>query len=906
MLQKKVTFLAVITLVNAGILALEPDIYLSFDHKTAPYMVNGDYGADMVEFASGDNALVPSISAAGVRGSCQDLTNESLSARMQVATYTGSAAAALSSAKSFTTTMWIKGSGTNAGSEYRNGYIWHYRGMNNFIISPRWRTDGKVYLYYGSTSDNTGTFYGGKELASYGQWRFLAISLDAQAGKIRFYAGSETEPVEIIDSFDNSSGALPIISPQAAEPCIFALNTWYDPGTLETTFFMGMYLDELRIFSANDSSAVMSIDQIEQIRQSDLTEYYNPFDAYIGGDIDLSGSVNLYDLFAFGFNWLKTTLAGAFTAGDINADRNVNAVDYGILSKNWQKTKDDSLEILEVDIMDRIFTDWEPRPKSQDVLYHVPRGSHVSFQFALNSDTNQLCRPGLMSVQHSLTGKGMEPEHTFMQGVMIPVEANSNDCGESHPTNPPDPSVLQYLVRQAPYEFSEALKPVNVITIDHSRNNAAVLDILVPLDAPAGLYNARVNFETAAGRNIASVYFAVHNTVVDSSSYTMYLDSWLDPQPKNLCYNTYIPEYWSERHWQLLENSAAVQRKFGENVIFTPLFLGENPAIQITLNSTGQLEFDYTRFDRWILTFKEMGFKLFEGQHLFNRQTLSPTDDIVCYSELQSRELTLVPKTASFSEYSRFLRFALESLYAHLQDKSWTAMFKQHVMDEPNDIERLLQGYTLVKTYMPEVETLDAIHSWGTDPNLYSPNTDIFIFGTTLIDDHQDLVNSRLEQGQKNWMYYFCKPLAPGPNAAQLDHYLTSSRVYPLICHKYNATGLIHWAANRYRGRDPYLYSIGPTWDGQPVTDFGHPPGDNWRYYPSTDGLIPSMRVLNFRDGMTDNELLRMLSDIDQDLASAMLNQVVSSLNEHSRGQFAKYHLLRAKLLEKLDHLNKD
>jgi len=219
-------------------------------------------------------------------------------------------------------------------------------------------------------------------------------------------------------------------------------------------------------------------------------------------------------------------------------------------------------------------------------------------------------------------------------------------------------------------------------------------------------------------------------------------------------------------------------------------------------------------------------------------------------------------------------------------------------MDEPSSYANLDSGYQIVKTAMPTIETLDAIHSWGQEPAGFSPNTDIFIFYIDLLSQNQTLAQQRLSEGKKNWLYLFCKPYPPMPNM-HLDSYLACSRLYPLLCYKYNATGMIHWAANRYRGANPYLSSIGPVPSGS--QNPGHPPGDNWLYYPDSNGLIGSIRMLNFRDGMIDHYLITLLSLQDKPKADAILLEIVRSLSDVERQNTRKYHETRQKILEALD-----
>ena len=103
------------------------------------------------------------------------------------------------------------------------------------------------------------------------------------------------------------------------------------------------------------------------------------------------------------------------------------------------------------------------------------------------------------------------------------------------------------------------------------------------------------------------------------------------------------------------------------------------------------------------------------------------------------------------------------------------------------------------------------------------------------------------------WLYHCCSPYPPFPNR-HLDERLSDSRLYPWLAHLLDADGYLYWGANILRGADPYATSVGPLPNGS--QDPGHPPGDNWTFYPGPDGLRPSMRMVAFREGLEDHSLV--------------------------------------------------
>jgi hypothetical protein len=125
------------------------------------------------------------------------------------------------------------------------------------------------------------------------------------------------------------------------------------------------------------------------------------------------------------------------------------------------------------------------------------------------------------------------------------------------------------------------------------------------------------------------------------------------------------------------------------------------------------------------------------------------------------------------------------------------------------------------------------------------------------------------------------------------------------------AGGILHWAANGYRGANPYTSSVGPLPNGS--TTPGHPPGDNWLFYPAERGLTGSMRMAAFQQGIEDYDILALLRKKDPDFAMRIANDIVRVMvldypNKDIRSDYADgalgYHHARQHLLARLDALS--
>ncbi len=291
-------------------------------------------------------------------------------------------------------------------------------------------------------------------------------------------------------------------------------------------------------------------------------------------------------------------------------------------------------------------------------------------------------------------------------------------------------------------------------------------------------------------------------------------------------------------------------------------------------------------------TFRRVGYTLFNGSALYGGHKLAPRR-MTAYDEVTAKDVVLFTGQSDLEEWFAFTEVFMKDLYQHLQEKGWLAYYYQAVCDEPTDLENYKRAYALVKKCMPEVRTMEPCGN----PD-YSPYIDIQVFNMGLAkSSFQQLAKQRRAAGKGVWFYHCASPYPPYPNR-HLDESLVRSRLYPWLVYHLNADGFLFWAANNYRLADPYKSSIGPLPGG--VLNPGHPPGDDWMYYPGPQGLLGSLRMVTFRDGLLDYTLLSMLSEHDQAMAQTLLRRIIRTVLDFAEDP-AAYHQVRKKLLQELD-----
>jgi hypothetical protein len=537
-----------------------------------------------------------------------------------------------------------------------------------------------------------------------------------------------------------------------------------------------------------------------------------------------------------------------------------------------------STKNIDVKLLDehyRIYPDRFPDSITLNQPINVPRNYTVCFQLALRSTVNEDCRVSLAEIKDD---KGRSRGFNLIVHQLLPVHVEGNTQGSliNHPGGEPPSSWKPFLIRMAPFDVLEAITDANAnhLKLTGGQTSGALLQMHIAPDCPPGLYKGIIKIEPY--HREMPFLLRVHKTVLPS---TFYLQSvhWLSALPENLKAGPPC-EWWSEQHWNLLKRAGRLLIMNGDNVMFTPLINTRHPLIQTTIDTEGKISFQYKNFDRWVATFQSIGFKYFAGQHLSFLE-----NDFLLKDKTSGRLVTL-SKANTKLDWFTFLELFLNNFYIHLEKIGIKNKYLQHIYDEPADINKYKQYEQIARRAMPGIKLIDAVNS---RPASFSPMVDIQVFNFTGINQQLDkVVKQRRDAGKDVWLYNCSSPYPPYPNC-HLDLPLTECRLWPWLCYKYGATGYLWWAANLYRGiKDEYKTSLGPAPDGTPI----HPPGDDWFYYRSIKGLIPSMRIISFREGMTDVTLLSMLQQSDSTKVKKIMAQLIyPSITEGHNRSFKEY-----------------
>ena len=542
--------------------------------------------------------------------------------------------------------------------------------------------------------------------------------------------------------------------------------------------------------------------------------------------------------------------------------------------------------VQHVDSLDRVYPD-RPSPDAlRDVPISIPRGGSAAFQFTATSPRDVSCKVVLGAIKREV-GPPLDGRATTYRLLPVHVEGNTQGSLKNRPGGEVPDGWMKHLVRPAPFDVMEVLVEADMIELTAGRTHAMLVDIEISPDAAPGRYTARLELHSDEDTVSVPFSFEVHRTLLPST-HSLHCVHWFWPMPENLT-NGDPPPWWSERHWELIENSGRQLRRFGDDTVLTPLIDGREPLIRASRNEQGVYDFDYSRFDRWVKTFLRLGFSTFAGRHVVNMGR-----EVRVLDRATGTLEPLLRDSKDREAWLRFLPVFYRSLYQHLEENNWTSRYLQHQYDEPKDAELYQRLAGLARTHMPGVRTIDAINS---RPETFSATVDVHVFNLITLVRNAELADRRRSQGRPVWLYHCTSPYPPYPNR-HLDRPLSECRLWPWICCRWRADGFLYWAANLYRGADEYKTSLGPFPNGS--QDPGHPPGDAWFYYRGPDGLRPSMRIVAFRSGLIDHTLLTMLAEADPKLAEEIVRGIIPSATEY-RTDPAVYHAERRRILIALD-----
>ncbi len=147
----------------------------------------------------------------------------------------------------------------------------------------------------------------------------------------------------------------------------------------------------------------------------------------------------------------------------------------------------------------------------------------------------------------------------------------------------------------------------------------------------------------------------------------------------------------------------------------------------------------------------------------------------------------------------------------------------------------------------------------------------------------EDISDALRAKGKQVWWYTCCGPFYPYCNFASYENPTIEGRLIPWFTHLYRSDGLLFWNVNHWNGWQPKLdesdvwFPDWNTWSGLQA------PGDGVLAYPGRHGILPSIRLVNIRDGSEDYDYLVMAAARDPAAVKAIERSLIKSMTDFTR-----------------------
>ena len=261
-----------------------------------------------------------------------------------------------------------------------------------------------------------------------------------------------------------------------------------------------------------------------------------------------------------------------------------------------------------------------------------------------------------------------------------------------------------------------------------------------------------------------------------------------------------------------------------------------------------------------------------------------------------------LPRSTSNDDYKRVPPAAAEKskryyrqYYDYLKKNGWEKRAYIYMLDEPNlreNYEQVLVLGRLVHEAAPQLKCLVVEQTYPQNPSWpdIDPAVDIWCPLWSFIDEKT--INEKISHGDEVWSYTALVQRSPryhpeyekvkglDPPYWHLDRPLTVYRVPTWINRRYNITGLLYWTT---------ITKVIEPWLNPAFSHYGiHFNGGGFLFYPGTpcgiDGPVCSMRMKNLRDGMEDYEYFAILEKLaGKEIVKKIVNTVAPSWWDFSK-----------------------
>ena len=442
------------------------------------------------------------------------------------------------------------------------------------------------------------------------------------------------------------------------------------------------------------------------------------------------------------------------------------------------------------------------------------------------------------------------------------------------------------LVGTAPGWFPDPLGdfPLN---LPAGETHSLWISIYIPEDATPGLYHGSIEVKAGEGKLVERKLLLQVVRARVPKERSLKVTNWFTLNDK-VTQQFYGVSAYSDEWWLLLQNVAQVLGDHRQNMVLTPLL----ELIQ-GRSEGGSIQYDFSRFDRWVTIFRNAGIPIIEGSHLLGRAGGYHAAMAVETLQMKDGKVEKVSLPPEDPRVDSFVQGFLSALDQHLAQNNWKDVYLQHVLDEPhgNEPPQYERIARLVHRYLPGIKTIDAVDAAHITDEV-KRNCDIWVPILGRFDQQMDTIQNRIQDGKEVWFYTCLFPNGKYMNRL-MDYPLLKVELLHWLNFRYGLTGFLHWGLNHWTP-DPIKAT-------QPIINENTtllPAGDAFLVYPDRKrkSIQSSIRFEIMREGIEDYELLSKLKTENPALAAQIVREAVDSTSSYVR-EVTTFRRIRKKLL---------
>ena len=493
--------------------------------------------------------------------------------------------------------------------------------------------------------------------------------------------------------------------------------------------------------------------------------------------------------------------------------------------------------------------------------------------FAIDSPRNAYAALHLLvkGVEHDIPLKLTSTiKGSWYQLVPVPVEENT---GVKSRTEQYDGMRNPDVIRTAPFEIYEVMKPISTTYIPKSNTVALRFELAIPKNATVGMKQVKLqltqNNKTVSCQFQLNIFPAI---VPSSGQNTFSYTNWFDFN-KMATFHGLVPG--SEEHWNMVDAYAAMMKRGRQNTFW----------LRWKQFFSDALVLDKIKLKAYVDRFTKAGLWWIEGAPITHR----PNGD---WSS-PHLQLTLGAKQTHTPQGLEDLKSIVKQMMGAIVEFGWENRWIQHIADEPTDTNAAAyaQVASLVHDSMPGIPIVEATMS-----RQLVGSVDIWCPQVQEFQANMRFFKERQKMGDKVWTYTCLVPGGKWLNR-MIDMERLRQVYFGWAASSYGISGYLHWGLNQYQA-DPFTQSV-VDHPAMPNTTNKLPAGDTHVIYPGIGGPWSGLRFEGHRIGLEDFELLTQLKEENKVLHDAIIKEVFKQYDEYDT-DVLQYRKARSLLLKAL------